>query len=184
MARIDATAAKAAAALAAVQLTTILGDDTLTELFNDYKENHHPMRGTDKLFLLDPATGIVTSNDAYIDAAYAGNFPTSGIDSGRQSQGTPTPITLVSAIIADASPGVITLTFSEGVYDRQEMWTAIAGVGAAGRTLTSIKASGESIVATYSPIFEAGGVVTISGRFFGNRGYIDLTDEAVTNSIA
>ena len=70
MARVDATAAKAAAALAAVQMTTILQDDTLTELFNDYKQNHHPMRGMEDMFLLDPATGIVTANDAYIDSAY------------------------------------------------------------------------------------------------------------------
>ena len=52
MARIDATAAKAAAALAAAQLTTILQDDTLTELFNDYKQAHHPMRGIEEIFLL------------------------------------------------------------------------------------------------------------------------------------
>ena len=87
MARITATAAKAAAALAAVQLTTIMQDDTLAELAVDNKKNHSPMRGIKKLFLLDPATGVYTSNDVYIDSAYAGDFPTSGIESGRQFNG-------------------------------------------------------------------------------------------------
>ncbi len=87
MARIDATAAKAAAALAAVQLTAIMQDDTLAELAVENNNNHSPMRGIKKLFLLDPATGVYTSNDDYIDSAYAGNFPTSGIESGRQFNG-------------------------------------------------------------------------------------------------
>jgi len=133
MARITATAAKAAAATAAADLTTILQDDTLTELFNDYKESHHPMRGVEKLFLLDPATGVVTSNDDYIDSAYAGNYPTSGIESGRESQGTPTPVTLVSATLETAAPANIVLTFSSSMVDRQEMWASIAGAAAAGK---------------------------------------------------
>ncbi len=87
MARIDATAAKAAAALAAIQLTAIMQDDTLAELAVENSKNHSPMRGIKKLFLLDPATGVYTSNDNYIDSAYAGNFPTSGIESGRQFNG-------------------------------------------------------------------------------------------------
>ena len=87
MARIDATAAKAAAALAAAELTTIMQDDTVAELATENKNNHSPMRGIKKLFLLDPATGVYTANDDYIDSAYAGNFPTSGIESGRQFNG-------------------------------------------------------------------------------------------------
>ena len=45
MARVYATAEKAAAALAAVQLTTIMQDDTLTELAIANKPNHSPLRG-------------------------------------------------------------------------------------------------------------------------------------------
>ena len=87
MARVDATAAKAAAALAAVQLTTIMQDDTVAELAEGNTNNHSPMRNIKNLFLLDAATGVVTSNDDYIDSAYAGNYPTSGIESGRESNG-------------------------------------------------------------------------------------------------
>ena len=87
MARIDATAAKAAAALAAAQLTAIMQDDTLTEPAVDNKNNHSPLRGIQKMFLYNAVTGVYTSNDTYIDAAYAGNFPTSGIESGREYNG-------------------------------------------------------------------------------------------------
>ena len=87
MARVTAVAAKAAAALAAVQLTVIMQDDTLTIPAIDNKNNHTPLRGIEKMFLYNAATGVYVANDAYIDSAYAGNFPTSGIDSGRQSNG-------------------------------------------------------------------------------------------------
>ena len=183
MARVDATAAKAAAALAAAQLTTILQDDTLTELFNDYKENHHPMRGMEKLFLLAPATGVVTSNDDYIDAAYAGDYPTSGIASGRQSQGPATPITVVSADIEIAAPADIVLVFSEAVYPNPA--TAITVGGAAGelKAITGIVYAGTTVTITMDSAFIAADVATVSGRFFGNRGYVDVVDQAVTNNI-
>ncbi len=87
MARVTATAAKAAAALAAVQLTVIMQDDTLTIPAIENRQNHTPLRGIKKLFLYNPVTGVYTSNDDYIDSAYAGNFPTSGIESGRQFNG-------------------------------------------------------------------------------------------------
>ena len=87
MARVTAVAAKAAAATAAADLTTIMQDDTLTIPAVENKNNHSPMRKVEGLFLYNAATGVYTANDAYIDSAYAGNFPTSGIDSGRQSNG-------------------------------------------------------------------------------------------------
>jgi len=62
-------------------------DDTLTEPAVDNKNNHSPLRAIDNMFLYNASTGVYTSNDAYIDAAYAGNYPTSGIESGRQSNG-------------------------------------------------------------------------------------------------
>jgi len=183
MARIDATAAKAAAALAAAQLTTILQDDTLTELFNDYKQSNHPMRGVEKLFLLAPATGVVTSNDAYIDAAYAGNYPTSGIESGRQSQGTPTPITLVSAAVADADPDIIVLTFSEKVFENQSNRIAVGGTVTTEKKISSIDYNGTIVNVQVDSAYINGDVITTTLRLFGNRGYIDLVDQAVTNNV-
>lgn len=185
MARIDATAAKAAVALAAAQLTTILQDDTLTELFNDYKENHHPMRGMAKLFLLDAATGVVTSNDAYVDSAYAGNYPTSGIDSGRQSQGGATPITVVSATIETAAPANIVLTLSAAMTDSQNASIDIGGAAGSLKKISAVTYNGAVVTITMNSAFIAADVATITGRLFGNRlNYIDLAAQAVTNNVA
>lgn len=183
MARVDATAAKAAAALAAVQMTTILQDDTLTELFNDYKQNHHPMRGMEDMFLLDPATGIVTANDAFIDAAYAGNYPNSGRESGRQSQGTATPITLTTATIEAAAPADIVLTFSESIFDNQNDRVTVGGAAGELKKISSIAYAANVVTITMDSDFIAADVATVTARLFGNRGYIDLTDQAVTNNI-
>jgi hypothetical protein len=184
MARVDATAAKAAAATAAADLTTILQDDTLTELFNDYKQNHHPMRGLENLFLLDPATGVVTANDAYIDAAYAGDYPTSGIESGRQSQGAPTPLALVSATIEAAEPTDIVLTFSEKVFENPATAVSVGGAAGGLKSIVSITYAGTVVTITMDSAFIAADVATVTGRFFNYRKVaLDLADEAVTNNI-
>ena len=184
MARVDATAAKAAAALAAAQLTTLLQDDTLTELFNDYKQAHHPMRNLESMFLLAPATGVVTANDAYIDAAYAGNYPNSGIESGRQSEGTPTPITLVSAAVADADPTIIVLTFSEKVFENQNNRIAVGGTVTTAKGISSIEVKGTVVNVIVDSAYISTDTILTTLRLFGNRGYIDLTDQAVTNNVA
>jgi hypothetical protein len=186
MARINEVAAKAAAALAAVQLTEILQDATLTELFNDYKENHHPMRGIEKLFLLAPATGVVTSNDAYIAAAYAGSYPTSGISSGRQSAGPATPIALSTATIEDAAPANIVLTFDRAVIQNPETAISIAGVVTGDdKVISSITYAGAVVTITVTVAYINGDTASVTGRFFGNHGnYIDLAAEAVTNNVA
>ena len=87
MARVTLVAAKAAAALAAIQLTTIIQDDTLAIPAVDNKNNHTPLRKVQAMFLYNAVTGVYVSNDAYFDEAYAGQYPTSGIESGRQSNG-------------------------------------------------------------------------------------------------
>jgi hypothetical protein len=186
MARINATAAKAAAALAAVQLTTILQDATLTELFNDYKDNHHPMRGLEKLFLLAPATGVVTSNDAFITAAYAGAFPTSGIQAGRQSQGPATPIALSTATVEDAAPTRIILTFDRAVIQNPATAISIAGtVTGDDKVISSIAYAGAVVTITVTVAYINGDTISTTGRFFGNHGnYIDLAAQAVTNNVA
>jgi len=183
MARVDATAAKAAAALAAAQMTIILQDDTLTELFSDYKENHHPMRSMDSMFLLAPATGVVTANDAYIDSAYAGNYPMDSIKSGRQSQGTPTPITLTTATIEAAAPADIVLTFSQNIFDNQNDRISVGGAAGELKAILSITYAANVVTITMDSDFIAADVATVTARLFGNRGYIDLTDQAVTNNI-
>lgn len=183
MARIDATAAKAAAALAAVQLTTILQDDTIARLAVENRPNHSPMRAVASLFLIDPATGEVTANDNYIDAAYAGNFPTSGIESGRQSQGTPAPIALVSATIEPASPADIVLTFSKDIFDNQNDRLSVGGAAGELKAIANIDYDGAVVTVTMDSDFIVADVATVTLRLFGNRGYINLTDQAVVNNI-
>ena len=184
MARIDATAAKAAAATAAADLTTIMQDDTLTELFNDYKENHHPMRGFEKFFTLNTDTGVYSANDAYIDAAYAGKYPTSGLESGRQFQGGVTPITLVSADIEIAAPADIVLVFSAPMSDQQMNQLSVGGAAGELKKIVAITYDSTTITITMDSAFIAADVATVSGRVFGNRNnYVDLAAEAVTNNI-
>ena len=184
MARVDATAAKAAAATAAADLTTIMQDDTLTELFNDYKENHHPMRDIEGLFLLNPATGVYTANDDYIDSAYAGNFPTGKIADGLQSQGPATPITLVSADIEIAAPADIVLVFSAPMSDVQMNQFSVGGAAGELKKITNIAYDSATITITMDSAFIAADVATVTARVFGNRNnYVDLAAEAVTNNI-
>jgi len=184
MARVDATAAKAAAALAAAQMTVILQDDTLTELAVENKENHSPMRDMEAMLLLDPDTGVVTSNDDYIDAAYAGNYPNSGRESGRDSQGPATPITLVSADIEIAAPADIVLVFSTPMSDVQMNQFSVGGAAGELKKIVAITYDSATVTITMDSAFIAADVATVSGRMFGNRNnYVDLTDEAVTNNI-
>ncbi len=186
MARITATAAKAAAATAAVDLTTILQDDTLEELFLDYKNAQHPIRKFENFFLVDAATGVVTSNDDYIDNAYAGDYPTSGIESGRQDAGVPSPLLVVSATLETAQPRDIVITFNQKIFANPQTAMTIAGAGVGAKTIVSVTISTSGLVMTIvvSADFINTDVVTVSGRVFGNHNnYLDLTAEAVTNNI-
>ena len=184
MARVDATAAKAAAALAAAQLTVIAQDDTLTELFGDYKDALHAMRHFENFFTLNTNTGVYSANDAYIDSSYAGNFPTSGRESGRQGVGQPTPITLVSADIEIAAPADIVLVFSSPMSDVQMNQFSVGGAAGELKKIVAITYNSATITITMNSAFIAADVATVSGRVFGNsNNYIDLSAEAVTNNI-
>ena len=75
MARVDEAAFIVAGDLAAVQLTTMLQDDTDTEIANDYKHRMHPGRELLRFFSLDLDTGVVTFRSSYATAFYADNYP-------------------------------------------------------------------------------------------------------------
>ena len=185
MAKVNAAAFKAAMATAAADLTTAMQDDTLTELANEYKDALHPARNLPKLFILNKVTGVYTANDAYVDEFYAGNFPNLGklVD----GQGTPTPITVVSATLETAQPRDIVITFSEKIFFNSSTLMTIAGAAAAGKTIVSVTISTSGLIMTIvvSADFIAAGVVTVSGRAFGNHNnYVDLVAQAVTNNIA
>lgn len=180
MAKVDEAAFKAAIALAAAQLTTALQDDTLTELAADFKNPATPLRAIENLFLMNAATGVVTSNDAYIAAAYAGDFPMG--QNAMDKIGPKTPITVVSATLETAAPNDIVITMSTQVQKAQAM--SIAGAAAAGKTITKVSTLGAVVTVTTDVAFIAADVVTVSGQIFG-VGYnnITLADQAVTNNI-
>ena len=78
MTQVTAIAFKAAVATAAADITTAWSDTILTEVAAPLKSSHHPLRQVQKLFIFNASTGVVTANDAYIDAAYAGLYPNKG----------------------------------------------------------------------------------------------------------
>ena len=185
MARVDATAAKAAAALAAAQLTTILQDDTLTALANENKHPMGAMRQVEKLFTLDPATGAVTSDDAYIDAAYAGEPLNKGkTPIGLGGTGPALAMAVVSATIEDAAPSDIVLTMNQNVSLAQALY--IAGTVTTAKTISSVAIAEAVVTITVSSpyIGTDADIVISSGVIHGTAlNQIILDDEAVTNNV-
>lgn len=180
MAKVDATTFKAQVATAAAALTTALQDDTLTELAKDFKNPATPLRIIENLFLMDAATGVVTANDDYVDAAYAGDFPMG--QSSLDNVGPPTPIAVVSATIEAAAPSDIVITMTQQV--ERAGFLTLAGTAGATKTITGIVTLGNVVTITVDTPFIAADVATVSGEIFG-VGYnnITLADEAVTNNI-
>lgn len=78
MALTDATTFKAQVAIAATALTTAYKDSVSVAVATEIRNPKHPLRKLDKYFNFDPATGIVSADDAYIDACYAGETPNKG----------------------------------------------------------------------------------------------------------
>lgn len=78
MAKKNATAFKAAIALAAVQINAALEDDTdADEMANEFRSGHEHLRQLENLFVIDIADGQYAANDDYIDACYDGHPPIS-----------------------------------------------------------------------------------------------------------
>jgi len=179
MARVDATAAKAAAALAAAQIQVILQDDTVTELAVENKPNHSPLRNLERLFVVNLKTGAVTARDNYIDLSYAGNYP--NVTSSVDGQGTRTAPTVSTATLETAAPRNIVITFDAPIYDSSSV--SIAGAGSAGKSIASISYAGAVVTITVSADYIAADVVTVSGTFYGAGTHITLADQAITNNI-
>ncbi len=179
MAKVTATAFKAALATAAVDLTTAMQDVTLTELAVEFKSSLHALRDLNKLFILNKATGVYTSNDDYVDSSYAGNFPNQGML--VDGQGVRTAPTVVTATIETAQPTHIVLTFSTAIYSGSSI--SIAGAASVGKTIVDVTYAGVVVTIIVSAAYIAAGVVTVSGTFNGAGVHITLDDEAVTNNI-
>ena len=171
---------KAAIATAAADITTAWGDTVLTEIAKPIRHNHHPLRKLNKLFILNPATGVVTANDAYIDAAYAGNFPNvpNGLD-----KVTKVAMALTTATVEDAAQSNIVLTFAEPISKVFEI--SVGGDAAPAKTIAGIVIAGAVVTVTVNTDYDNGDVITLSGRFQGLKlNSIILDDQSVTNNVA
>ena len=180
MSRVDEAAFIVAGDLAAVQLTTMLQDDTLTEVAPDYKKRMHPGRELPRFFVLNKDTGVVTFDDAYATAFYANNYPQ--IPHGMKGNAPKTPLVASTRTIEDAAPANIVLTFNAQVLEARFMSMAGAGVGA--KTILSVVVAGNVVTITASAAFIMTDVVTVSGNVFG-VGYNNLTlnGATVTNNV-
>ena len=180
MAKVTATVFKAQAALMAAAMTTMLQDDTLTEVASDFKNNHHPAREFMRMFAINLATGVVTDIDKYVDDFYAGKYPL--VPHMQQGNAPRTPLVVVSATLETANPRNIVITFNAQL--KQARFTTIAGAAAAGKTIVSVTTVGAVMTVVVSADFVALDVVTVSSNVFG-VGYnnLTLTDQAITNNI-
>ena len=178
MALESATNFKAATALAAVQLTAALQDTVKTELAKEVKQPYQPLRRIDKLFILDPATGVYTSNDVYIDAAYLGNFPNVG--SKTKGIGDIVPV-LVSADVEIAAPADIVLVFDAPISRAEAL--AVAGTVTTEKTITGLSVDGVTVTITVSSPYIVSDTITTSGVYFVGNNQVTLAAEAVTNNI-
>lgn len=183
MAKVDATAFKAAIALAAAQLTAALQDDTLTELAAEFKTPMHALRKIEKLFTLDSATGVFTSDDGYIDQAYAGVPENKGqTPDGVGGVGAATPIALTSAAVEIVTPAQIDLVFDQDITSAESV--TVGGTVTTEKTVTGVTIAGNLVTVAVSSDYIAGDVITVSGKFNGVAlNQITLSAEAVTNNI-
>jgi hypothetical protein len=180
MALESATNFKAALALAAVQLNAAMQDTVLSEMAVDIRNPFHPLRKLRSLFSFDPATGLWSSNDAYVDKAYAGVYPNS--DNRDQMLATDlVAITLTTATVEDAAKADIVLTFSRNISSALDI--VLGGAGSAGKTVAGIAIVDNVVTVTASADYANGDVITISGNFGFNYLELVLADESVTNNV-
>lgn len=177
MALIDATSFKAAIATAAADITTAWTDDVETETAHEISNPNHPLRQLKKLFIYNPATGVITANDAYIDAAYAGAFPAVGAGFDKVSDAA-LPA-LVSAVVENAAPADIVLTFDRDVIIANNVVLNLSKV------VDSIAFVGPVVTITVTAAYVNGNVITVGGEFVSDAGgKVTLSAEAVTNNVA
>ena len=180
MAKVSAATFKTQMATAATALTTAFKDSVLTELAGDFKNPLDALRKLEKLFTLNSATGVFTSNDDYIDDYYAGTPDNKG--SGVSGFGSATGLSVSSATLETAAPKNIVITLNKNISDFSHI--EMAGAAASGKTIETITLSGTVLTITTDVAFIAADVVTISGVIDGvELNNITLSAQAITNNI-
>lgn len=180
MAKVTATAFKAALALAAAELTTMWQDDTKAEMAEDFKNPLHPSRNLNKFFITDPVTGISTPNDAYVDLFYAGNFP--NVPKQSAVIGDRVPV-LLTATVETAAAGDIVLTFDTSITRIEAL--SIGGV-VTGDDKIIQRVINDAAVQTIKvdTAYILGDTITVSGIFFAGNNQVTLAAEVVTNNVS
>jgi len=178
MALESATNFKAAIATAAADITTAWSDTVLTEIAAVIRNNHHPLRQLKKLFLFNQTTGVLTSNDAYIDAAYAGNFPSVG--SGHDKNAV-IAVSLTTGTVEDAADKNIVLTFNNGITSFVGL--SIGGTVTTPKAIAGVSIAGAVVTVTVDTSYIATDTITLSGTFYKGTDNVTLTDESITNNV-
>jgi len=179
MALVTAADFKTQAAAMAAALTTAWSDTVGTFVAAEIAHNHHPLRNIKKLFNFNPATGVVTSNDDYIDAAYAGNYPNKGTDFGVD---TKLAVALATGVVEDAEPADIVLTFNQAITSVQGL--SVGGTVTTPKAISSISIVGAVVTIVVDSAYIATDVITLSGSFTSVNGtQIGLIDQSITNNV-
>ena len=183
MALVTNTVYKTQAAAVATALTTIYQDTSASnKVASEIADPKHPLRDVVKLLNYDPKTGTWTSNDALIDAVYAGANNNKGTRT-IQSFGEPVAEGLATATVENAAPTDIVLTYNVNV--KEIISSFAATVNAAAATITNVAIAGTKITLTLSAAVTAGQtvVVTMGGVEHTDLSQTQLTNQAVTNNV-
>lgn len=165
---------------AAAALTTAFSDTVKTEFALPLSDPRHPLRKVRGLFVVDPATGVYTTNTAYIDAVYDnGAYPT--MTTNIDTIGDIAPV-FSTATVEAAAPANIVLTFDNNI-------TSVEGVSIGGnsdpaKSIIGVIMAGDVVTITVDTDYVALATITVSGSFFNGLDQVILTDEAVTNNVS
>jgi len=167
---------KTAIGTAAADLTTALQDTVLTEPAPGMGDSKHPLRKIDKLFNYNAATGVYTSDDAYIAAAYAGNPTIKGNTSDVRGN---LALTLTSATVEEEDQDAVVLTFNRPIRQLDSIV-----LGGESKVIASTTIVGAVVTIVVTVDYDNGDTINVSGRFEDfTQSLIKLTTSSVTNNV-
>lgn len=177
MSIVSAAVFKTQVAAMATALTTAWKDSVATEVAASIRNPLHGLRQVDKFFSFNPATGVVTSDDGYIDSVYAGDTPNKG---SQLDITTTVAMALTTATVEDAAPSNIVLTFAENIIEASNI-----SVGGEANTVGVVSIAGAVVTITVGTPYVNGNVINVTGTFSGQKlNSIALAAESVTNNVA
>jgi hypothetical protein len=175
MALESATNFKAALALAAVQLTTAWTDTVQTKTALEISDPRHPLRQLEKLFNYNAQTGVITSDDAYVDACYAGGAPSKGSTFDVQADWL--AFALSTATVENAAAANVVLTFDRDVANA-------SNISVGNKAISSVVIAGAVVTITVAVAFVNADVISCNGDFRTADGAtLKLVGESVTNNV-